>query len=175
MKDPNNRSRKIAGAFFGLLSLLLVIGTWSQVQSGALRAALIQFVLALALAGLCIYLVTRPSEIDDPELFRAELRRRRPEVEQGTFLYKGHRIGPDTVFVQFMSAISLGFVSSCNISRYYVRGRENTFFISTLSTLLSLIAGWWGIPSGPKFTVQAVTTNMSGGIKSNVRDILAGL
>ena len=30
-------------------------------------------------------------------------------------------------------------------------------------TLLSLVAGWWGIPWGPIFTVQSLITNFGGG------------
>jgi hypothetical protein len=31
-------------------------------------------------------------------------------------------------------------------------------------TLLSLVAGWWGIPWGPIYTVQSVYRNLRGGI-----------
>lgn len=30
-------------------------------------------------------------------------------------------------------------------------------------TLLSLLAGWWGLPWGPIYTLTALTTNLSGG------------
>lgn len=31
-------------------------------------------------------------------------------------------------------------------------------------TLLSLVAGWWGIPWGPIYTVQSIYNNCSGGV-----------
>ena len=30
-------------------------------------------------------------------------------------------------------------------------------------SLISLIAGWWGIPWGPVFTIQSLVTNFKGG------------
>jgi hypothetical protein len=46
---------------------------------------------------------------------------------------------------------------------YFVRAGENTVSKGLPWTLLSLVAGWWGIPWGPIFTVQSLVTNFKGG------------
>lgn len=39
-------------------------------------------------------------------------------------------------------------------------------------SLLSLLAGWWGFPWGPIYTVQSLWTNLAGG-RDVTRDVLA--
>jgi hypothetical protein len=41
-------------------------------------------------------------------------------------------------------------------------------------TLLSLVAGWWGIPWGPIFTIEAVRTNLKGGTDVTAAVVAAG-
>jgi hypothetical protein len=41
-------------------------------------------------------------------------------------------------------------------------------------SLLSLFLGWWGIPWGPIYTVQALWVNFSGG-KDVTREILVSM
>lgn len=41
-------------------------------------------------------------------------------------------------------------------------------------TLLSLVAGWWGIPWGPIFTIQSLVVNFQGG-KDLTKDISAAI
>ena len=46
---------------------------------------------------------------------------------------------------------------------YYIPAGESAVAKGLLWILLSLVAGWWGIPWGPIFTVQSLVTNFRGG------------
>jgi hypothetical protein len=46
---------------------------------------------------------------------------------------------------------------------YFVRADESAVGKGMPYTLVSAIAGWWGIPWGPIYTVVALTNNMKGG------------
>lgn len=46
---------------------------------------------------------------------------------------------------------------------YFVRAGEGAAAKGLKFTLLSSLLGWWGIPWGPIFTIQAIWTNSRGG------------
>jgi hypothetical protein len=46
---------------------------------------------------------------------------------------------------------------------YYIPAGQSAVAKGLPWTLLSLVAGWWGIPWGPIFTVQSLVTNFQGG------------
>jgi hypothetical protein len=46
---------------------------------------------------------------------------------------------------------------------HLVRKGESAFFKGLKYTLLTLVAGWWGLPFGPFFTLAALYANLSGG------------
>ena len=45
---------------------------------------------------------------------------------------------------------------------YFLRQGENAVVKGLPFTLLSLVAGWWGIPWGPIYTIQSVYNNSRG-------------
>lgn len=60
-----------------------------------------------------------------------------------------------------ISLLVVTFKRSSNI--YFVRAGESTFARGLPFTLISLVAGWWGIPWGPIYTVQTIAQNLQGG------------
>lgn len=46
---------------------------------------------------------------------------------------------------------------------YLVRGNEKPATKGWPFLLLSVLFGWWGIPFGPKYTVESIRTNLKGG------------
>jgi hypothetical protein len=78
-------------------------------------------------------------------------------------------------FIQFqycISAIVVTFKRSSPI--YFVRAGENVVGKGMPFTLLTLVAGWWGIPWGPIFSVQAIYRNFSGG-RDVTKEVAAAL
>jgi hypothetical protein len=54
---------------------------------------------------------------------------------------------------------------------YFVRAGESAVGKSLQYTLLSLVAGWWGFPWGPIFTISSIATNLGGG-KDVTREVV---
>ena len=80
-------------------------------------------------------------------------------------------------FVYFAYTISLIIVTFRDVSGVYlIRSGENTAGKSFLFTIVSFLIGWWGIPWGPKYTMQALRTNWQGGkdVTDDVMDVING-
>lgn len=72
-------------------------------------------------------------------------------------------------FIYYAFTVSLLVVTFKRTSGVYlVRAQENALKKGTPFTILSLLFGWWGIPFGPKYTLESIRTNMKGG--KNVTD-----
>jgi hypothetical protein len=70
--------------------------------------------------------------------------------------------GAKFVYFQYcISVIILTFKRPSNI--YFFRLGESALGKSLPFTLVSLVAGWWGIPWGPIYTIQSVYHNFRGG------------
>ena len=67
-------------------------------------------------------------------------------------------------FVQYqycVSALVITFKRGTDI--YFIRADESPTVKGLAWTLLTLLAGWWGIPWGPIYTVQSLWVNLRGG------------
>jgi hypothetical protein len=65
------------------------------------------------------------------------------------------------LFQYCISAVVITFRRPSDI--YFLRQGENPVTKGLPFTLLSLVAGWWGIPWGPIYTLQSVYNNSRGG------------
>jgi hypothetical protein len=65
------------------------------------------------------------------------------------------------LFQYCVSVVVLTFKRPSDI--YFIRSGENAVVKGLPFTLLSLVAGWWGIPWGPIYTIQSVYNNLGGG------------
>ena len=65
------------------------------------------------------------------------------------------------VFSYAISVIILTFKRGSEV--YYIRPGESALAKGFPYTALSLVAGWWGIPFGPIFTIWALAVNLGGG------------
>ena len=67
-------------------------------------------------------------------------------------------------FVQYQYCVSvliMTFKRGTDI--YFLRADESPMVKGLTWTLLTLVAGWWGIPWGPIYTVQSLWVNLKGG------------
>jgi hypothetical protein len=76
------------------------------------------------------------------------------------------------LFQYCISIIIMTFKRSSDI--YFVRAGESPAGKGLVFTLITLLLGWWGIPWGPIYTIQALVTNLRGG-KDVTPDVLAML
>ena len=76
-------------------------------------------------------------------------------------------------FVYFPFTISLIVVTFKHTSGVYLVRKSKGAAIKAIPfTLISLLFGWWGIPFGPKYTIESIRTNMAGG-KDVTDDVMA--
>jgi hypothetical protein len=78
-------------------------------------------------------------------------------------------------FVLYQYAISVLILSFKRSSPVmFIRPGESAFMKGIQYSLISLVAGWWGIPWGPVWVILTLVTNCSGG-KDLTPDVLAAL
>lgn len=78
-------------------------------------------------------------------------------------------------FVVFQYAISLVLITFYRPSDiYFIRQGENAIARGLPFTLLTFVAGWWGIPWGPIRSIQAMVVNFRGG-KDITKDMVAAV
>lgn len=80
--------------------------------------------------------------------------------------------GKFVIFQYCISLLVITFKRSSNI--YFISHEENAVVKGLPFTLLSLLLGWWGIPWGPIYTIQAMWVNSSGG-KDVTREVVASM
>lgn len=67
-----------------------------------------------------------------------------------------------------ISIVVMSFRRASNV--YFIRAGESAVKKGLPWTFLTLVAGWWGIPWGPIFSIQSLVTNFQGG-----KDVTASL
>ena len=80
----------------------------------------------------------------------------------GEIVFELNQGGRFVVYRYCFSAIIVTVMKSTDI--YLVRGSESRVTKGLHFSLLTLVAGWWGIPWGPIRTIQSIWTNLRGGI-----------
>ncbi|HEY6505258.1 MAG TPA: hypothetical protein VIZ28_14890 [Chitinophagaceae bacterium] len=73
-----------------------------------------------------------------------------------------------------ISAIILTFKRTSGV--YLVRHEDNRVAKGFNFTLVSVLFGWWGIPFGPKHTIESIKINLRGGkdVTDEVMAVVAG-
>jgi hypothetical protein len=82
-------------------------------------------------------------------------------MRHGELEFEIQRGAKFVLFQYCISVIVLTFRRASDI--YFLRQGENAVAKGLPFTLLSLVAGWWGIPWGPIYTIQSVYNNSCGG------------
>jgi hypothetical protein len=79
------------------------------------------------------------------------------------------RGGKFVVYQYCVSILVMSFRRSSDI--YFIKPGESAVAKGLPWTLLTLVAGWWGIPWGPIFSIQSLVTNLRGGkdVTSQIR------
>ncbi|AXQ27335.1 hypothetical protein D0B54_00915 [Solimonas sp. K1W22B-7] len=83
-----------------------------------------------------------------------------------------NRGGKFVLFQYCVSILVMTFKRPSNI--YFVRSGQSPVVKGLGFSLLSFLAGWWGFPWGPIYTIGALFTNFSGG-KDVTQEVLASL
>jgi len=82
-------------------------------------------------------------------------------MKNGELEFEIQRGGKFVLFQYCISIVVMTFRRPSDI--YFLRQGESAATKGLPFTLLSLVAGWWGIPWGPIYTIQCVYNNSRGG------------
>lgn len=80
--------------------------------------------------------------------------------------------GRFVIYQYCISILIMTFKRGSNI--YFVRAGEDRLLKGLGFSLLSFILGWWGIPWGPIYTIQALWNNFQGG-RDVTTEVLASI
>jgi len=76
-------------------------------------------------------------------------------------------------FIYYAITISFIIVTFKRTSGVYlVRVGENAVLKGMPFTIISALFGWWGIPFGPRYTLETIRTNLRGG-KDVTEEVMA--
>ena len=76
-------------------------------------------------------------------------------------------------FVYFAFTVSFIFVTFRDTSDVYlVRTGDAVIPRGYIFSIVTFLLGWWGIPWGPKYTIEALRTNLKGG-KDVTQEVMA--
>jgi hypothetical protein len=82
-------------------------------------------------------------------------------MKHGELDFELQRGAKFVLFQYCISVIPITFRRSSDI--YFIPQGKNAVVEGLPFTLLSLVAGWWGIPWGPIYTIQSIYNNSRGG------------
>jgi hypothetical protein len=86
-----------------------------------------------------------------------------------------HELQRGAKFVTYQYCISILIMTFKRFSNiYFVRADESRVTKGLGFSLLTIFLGWWGIPWGPIYTIQALWLNFNGG-KDVTAEILASM
>ncbi len=78
-------------------------------------------------------------------------------------------------FVYFEYCISVFvFTIKRPTKTYFIAEGESVFLKALIFSLISFLFGWWGFPWGPLYTIQSLSSNISGGhdITGKIKELL---
>ncbi|MBI4465760.1 MAG: hypothetical protein HY647_13735 [Acidobacteria bacterium] len=128
--------------------------------------------ISAALAG--IHLFARKQESLNTR-FLSWLIENTSAIQSGGAVYDGVLVNSQTEITQYQAVMSFLIISVKSPSRFYFVGSEPTFATAATLTVISLIFGWWGIPWGPVYTFQAITSNLRGGVRRRIGEVLTSV
>jgi len=86
--------------------------------------------------------------------------------------YENFIITHQTEITYYQVVLSFLIITLKIPSRFYVVNFNANASKAAIFSFISLIFGWWGIPWGPIYTIQAVIRNLRGGVRQKIEDLL---
>ncbi|MBV8758810.1 MAG: hypothetical protein JO257_16095 [Deltaproteobacteria bacterium] len=95
-------------------------------------------------------------------------------IRSNTAVYRGHPIGYATRLRTCHAVMSLLVASFRLPSRLIVDESASDRGVRSACSLISFVFGWWGIPTGPLWTLRAISNNIRGAHVITVGELLEG-
>ena len=96
-------------------------------------------------------------------------------IEKGWSYYQGRKVMPTTVLAQYQACVSLLIMTMRFRSPRVIVGTRENQSTAIIYSLVSAVAGWWGIPWGFIYTPQALYRNLRGGYRQSVKELMPTL
>ncbi len=144
-------------------SLLFFVGAAWNLLHGDKENALAGFIAGCVLAVFAIALAREEGETEKFISFIGENEEKLREG--GSISYSGKAISLSIEVTQFYFCLSFIIFTMRLPSRFFIRRSQNTLAAGSIYSLVTLILGWWGIPFGPIYTINALYKNLRGGDK----------
>ncbi len=120
-------------------------------------------------------LILRKKHHRSRELIVNQLKSYRKELREGQTVQVGStRFRYDTILATFHMTIG-GLISSVEIPSIYRKATGEEQGEAMLYSIVSLIAGWWALPFGPLTTISFIASNLSGGKRITVKELIDGV
>ncbi len=139
------------GGLFGLY------GVYDNLRYGHYRAAGWAALVALVLVSPLILVVM--AEIAQRR-FARWLEGNIERLECEPVVYQGVTLTAESEVVIYYLAFSIVFASFKIPSRHYIVGHHWLWPRQAVYSLLSFVLGWWAVPWGPVYTLQALHSNL---------------
>ncbi len=153
-------------------ALFVCGGIWNLAASGGtFPDAAVCFGIA-ALLGWAFWFFRREERLS-AEFLSWLVTNRKPIEDAKPLRYSDMSISKTTEVTQYWAAMSFLVLSIKAPSRLYLEGQHPGPLVGGLYTVVSLVLGWWGIPWGPIYTVQSAFSNILGGKRRTIQDLLA--
>lgn len=170
MNDRVRMEVRLISVFFIFLSVIGIVRTGFIAPD---FNAFIVSIFCFSLFTLLLGYVNKPRiSLQEPETFLQAIKKKKGEIKSGGWEYYGMKITPETEIAQYHLTISVIFQSIKIASRFYIIGSENTRLVNGMYSFATLLLGWWGIPWGPIYTIQALGSNLRGGNRIKVATLL---
>jgi hypothetical protein len=153
-----------------LLAGLFAAGAVYNLTQANLADAAVGLLIAGVLGGTYRFC---QHQVQDRADFLAWLHQHRETVRGGGAAYRDQRITPDTEVTQFHACLSFVVLTTRFPSRYLVVGQDRLLRAGLAYSLVTVMLGWWGLPWGPVYTVQALVRNLRGGQRQRVSELLS--
>jgi hypothetical protein len=152
-----------------VLSALFALGAAYRIYIGDIAGFIIGLCISAFIALVYFFISYQKKKA---EQFKEWLTQNVCSIYSGEAMYNGSKIHLGTKVTQYLFCFSLIVFSVRIPSRYYIKASLSSVLNNIAYTLCTLILGWWGLPWGPIYTLQAVFRNIFGGIKSTVKDLI---
>lgn len=154
-----------------VLLILLVAGLVHLVMGHFADAGVLLGFVGVVGAVLYVMRRERQKGVD----FLLWLQTNQPSIEKGWSYYEDRKVTSNTVLTQYQACVSLFILTLRFRSPRRIVGSPENQTTAIVYTLISAVAGWWGIPWGFVYTPQAIYRNLKGGYRQTVRELLPNL
>jgi len=165
--------------FFKILIILVAVWFlyWAidDIRQGGYLDAVASFGVSFVLVGLFFFNRSQEKQV---ETFLVWLNENKNELKRDRWnqlMWKGVPLTYDSSVTQYQFCMSFLLVTFRQQTGFVLDQSSNRSLVNIISTIVTIIFGWWGIPWGPIYSVQTIFRNLRGGNKKSIEELIIDL